>query len=71
MDRQLLVNYREGWQAVEMIEQSENKHASIAQRWLELNTIYNLAVDLGLVFEENRDQENIVWQRWSKLKNTR
>ncbi len=69
MDRQLLIDYREGWQAVEMIEQRENKLASIAQRWLELNSIYNLAVGLGLVFEENRDQENIVWKRWSTLKN--
>ena len=33
MDRQLLIDYREGWQAVEMIERGENKHASISQRW--------------------------------------
>ncbi len=69
MDRQLLKEYREGWQAVEIIEKGENKTASIAQRWLELNTIYNLAAGLDLVVEGIRDQEDIVWQRWSTLKN--
>jgi ribulose bisphosphate carboxylase small subunit len=68
MDRRLLEAYREGWQAVEMIEKEENRAASIAQRWHALNMILNLGLGLGFSFSEARDQETLVWQRWSKLK---
>ncbi len=69
MDRQLLKEYLERWQALEEIEKEENKRLSIEQRWNQLNAIYNLAVGLGLVFEDPRDHEDDVWMRWSKLKN--
>ncbi len=70
MDRQLLKEYRERWQAVERLEKEENKHASIAHRWDQLNAIYNLAIGLGLVFENPRDGEDIVWMRWSRIKHS-
>jgi hypothetical protein len=59
--------YKERWQAVEAIERQERSQQSIQLRWLQLNSLYNLAVGLGLTLDPHQDELG-VWQRWAKIK---
>lgn len=59
--------YRNRWQAVVDIEQQENLHASIEDRWRQLNAVFGLAVGLGLVVADPGEEEG--HRRWAKLKN--
>ncbi len=64
----LLKTDRERWQAVEEIEKKEQRVASIALRWQQTNAILRLAIGLGLQLDNSEKQEEIVRQRWEKLK---
>ncbi len=67
MDKQSAQAFRNRWKAVEMVETEEQRAASIAQRWRQLNAIFRLAAGLGLPATEQDDDE-IVYRRWAKLK---
>ena len=68
-DDQLMKEFRERWQAVEAIEAEEQRAASIASRWRQLNAILQMAIDMGLDLSElGRDDDEIVWRRWAQLK---
>ncbi|MBC8180838.1 hypothetical protein H8E88_06920 [candidate division KSB1 bacterium] len=60
--------FRDRWQAVAEIEAEEQKSASIALRWQQLNVIYRMAKGLGLSIEESNVDDESVSQRWAKLK---
>lgn len=60
--------YIERWQAVEEVEKREQRTASIALRWQQTNSIFGLAIGLGLSFDEQDDQEEFVRSRWTKLR---
>jgi hypothetical protein len=66
MDKQTLIAYRDRWKAVEEIERQEQRAASLDRRWRQINDLFNLAISLDLPVHQ--DQEEIVWQRWAKLK---
>jgi len=66
MDTYSLREYRNRWQLVASIELKERKAESINRRWQLLNYLYNLANSLELHQEDSH--EDIVWQRWAKLK---
>jgi hypothetical protein len=68
MNAQLIREYRERWQAVAAVELEEQRAASVALRWQQLNAIVRMAVDLGLPLKESDKEETIVWQRWARLK---
>ena len=58
--------YRARWQAVEEIERQELQSASMELRWQQLNSLYLLAIGLGI--DEPEKDEIKVFQRWAKLK---
>ncbi|MEW5987091.1 MAG: hypothetical protein AB1791_10695 [Chloroflexota bacterium] len=61
--------FRARWQAVEAITLAEQRSASIAMRWQQLNAIYQLGEALGLLAGLAADrQEEVVRQRWCRLK---
>ena len=67
MDRQLANFYRNRWQAVETIEQEEQRNSTIVARWEKLNGIVRMAASLNLpsTSEDSLDEARL---RWSKLK---
>ncbi len=68
MDRQMLIAYRNRWRAVEAVEREEQRAASVALRWQQVNTIFRLAMGMGLLSNNPDDQEQEVYRRWAKLK---
>jgi len=67
-NEKLMRNFRDRWQVVAEIEAAEQKSASVTMRWQQLNSILCLAIGLGLpIFELNKEDE-IVYQRWARLK---
>ena len=67
MNEYLMRQFRERWQAVAAIEREEQRGASVALRWQQLNAILRLAMGLGLPMRE-QSEEKAVRQRWAKLK---
>jgi hypothetical protein len=59
--------YQNRWRAVAAVELEEQRSASVALRWQQLNSILCLAKGLGLSLESD-DSERLVWERWAKLK---
>lgn len=59
--------FRERWRAVAAIEKEEQREASVALRWQQLNAILRLARGLGLSLREQSEEE-AVRQRWARLK---
>ena len=59
--------FRKRWQAVAALEREEQREASVALRWQQLNAILRLAISLELPLREQFEEE-IVRQRWAKLK---
>jgi hypothetical protein len=68
MNDHLVREFRERWQAVAAVEAEEQRTASIALRWQQLNAILRLAIGLGLPLAESDKEEEIVRQRWARLK---
>jgi hypothetical protein len=68
MNNQLAKEFRERWQAVAAIEAEEQRTASVALRWQQTNAILRLAMGLGLPLMESDEEEEVVRQRWAKLK---
>jgi hypothetical protein len=61
-----MIAYRARWQAVAEIELQEQKAASYETRWLQLNSIVGLAINLRILKADV--SEKGVYQRWAKLK---
>ena len=68
MDREQVRAFRDRWQAVAEVEREERRTASMALRWRQLNAVMRLARGLGLDARQMDDGEEIVWQRWARLK---
>ncbi len=68
MNRQLAQEFRERWQAMAAVEAEEQKNASIALRWQQMNAILRLAIGLGLPLDRPDKDEEAVRQRWTRLK---
>jgi len=68
VNAQRVKRFRDRWREVEAIEIEEQRTASVALRWQQLNAIFRLAVGLGLTLAESDEQEQIVRRRWTKLK---
>jgi len=68
MEKQNLQAFRERWQAVVEIEQSELQQMSIEQRWRQFNAILRMAVALELTLPQDDLAEIVVIrQRWQRL----
>jgi hypothetical protein len=68
MNAQLAREFRERWQAVAAVEAEEQRAASVASRWQQMNAILRLAIGLGLPLAKSDEGEEIVRKRWAKLK---
>ncbi len=68
-DKKLIREFRDRWQAVELIEAEEQRNTSIELRWRQLNSILRMAIGLGLPLTKSPEDEIIVYQRWTKLRN--
>lgn len=71
MDKKLVREFRERWQAVAAIEAEEQRAASIDLRWQQLNAILQMAAALGVLPEEQDEEEEMVRRRWVRLKQGR
>jgi len=71
MDDQQAREFRERWQAVAAIEAEEQRVASMALRWQQMNAILRLAMGLGLPLTEPDEEEEDVRRRWARLKGVR
>jgi len=69
MSEYLMKQFRKRWQAVAVLEREEQREASVALRWQQLNAILRLAIGLGLPLREQFEEET-VRRRWAKLKGT-
>jgi len=67
-NKKLVKDFRDRWQAVAAVEIEEQKSASVTQRWQQLNAIVRMAIGLGLPLAELEKDDEIVYQRWAKLK---
>jgi hypothetical protein len=67
MDKRLAREFRERYEAVVAIEAEEERSASMELRWQQLSSILRLARELGLTHTGSADQD-IVYQRWARLK---
>ena len=63
--------YKMRWKAVEQFEREELRSTSIDIRWQQINTLLRIAAGLGLQLEIDDMQDNIIYERWAKLKRTR
>ncbi len=67
MDKKLLREYRERYRIVAEVELQEQQAATIAERWQQLNALWNLASGLG-IHSTTDDDVDIVRHRWVQLK---
>jgi hypothetical protein len=67
MDKRLVREFRERYDAVAAIEVEEQRTASVELRWQQLNSILRLAIGLGLTHRWSAE-EDVVYERWARLK---
>jgi len=60
--------FRDRWRAVEKVEVEEQRSASVEIRWQQLNAIFRMAKGLGITIEKSDKENEIVYERWAKLK---
>jgi hypothetical protein len=64
----MLEEYRDRWQLVAAFEAEEQRQASFVQRWQKLNALLRMAAALGLQADDSDDQDEMIWQRWNRLR---
>lgn len=62
------IAYLNRWEEVENIEKREAQTTSIQERWIQLNSLFGLALELDLFEKSNDTEEDMVWQRWAALR---
>lgn len=65
--------WQAGWQAVAEVEAVERQAETMADRWQQLNMLYEFALELGLVDRDRAlraESEVAVYERWGKLKDS-
>jgi hypothetical protein len=68
MDARELRAYRNRWHAVAAIEKEEQRQATLAFRWRQLNRLTAMAAALGLRLIDRREELDTVRRRWNLLK---
>ena len=68
IQKEQMREFRDRWQAVAEVEANEQRSATIKQRWKQLNAVLLMAKGLGLPIEESNEDDDIIYQRWAKLK---
>jgi hypothetical protein len=68
LDKEMLKAYRNRWQAVAEIKNEELQRTTIRQRWKQMNALLRMAAALGLQPESDNEEDDIVYQRWNRLR---
>lgn len=68
LQKVLLEEYRDRWQIVADFEAEEPRQTLYAQRWQKSNALLRMAAALGLQVDDSDDQDEMVWQRWNRLR---
>jgi hypothetical protein len=68
MSKELMKQFRNRWQAVAVVEAREQQAASIMLRWRQMNAIFRLAFGLKLPTTNLDREEEVVRERWTRLK---
>ena len=68
LDKEMLKAYRNRWQAVAEIKNAELQQTTIRQRWIQLNALLRMAAALGLQPKNDIEKDDIVYQRWNRLR---
>jgi hypothetical protein len=65
-----LRRYRDRWQEVDALTSEEERSASLELRWRQLNSLYVLAVGLGLTLHDQVEEAEdlVIYQRWAMLR---
>jgi hypothetical protein len=71
MKKSDVIAYLNRWDVVQKIEREEMLSRTMQQRWLQLNSLFGLAVELKLFENIGNTDEEAVWQRWAELRNNR
>jgi len=68
LDKATLQQNKERWQEVARFEQEEERQSSPLDRWKKLNALFRMANHLNLAIDVNSKEEELVWNRWNKLR---
>lgn len=68
LDKATLQLNKKRWQEVAEFEREEERQRSLLDRWKKLNALIGMALSLNLVTEGDSQEEEIVWNRWNKLR---
>lgn len=71
LTREMIEAWQTGWQAVAEIEAAERRAETMADRWQELNMLYEFALEMGLIERDRArrsESELTVYEQWGRLK---
>lgn len=68
LDKVALQQNKERWHEVAKFEQEEERQSSPHDRWKKLNALFTMANHLNLAIDVNSQEEELVWNRWNKLR---
>jgi len=65
-EKEDMLAYKKGWEAVAEVEREELQNTSIEEKWRQLISIIKLAIGLGIFISD--PSEEAVYEQWAKLK---
>lgn len=68
LDAETLRAYRQRWQMVAQITESERKHETVAEHWQQLNSLMQMSAALGLLVAANESEATEPDQHWNQLR---
>ena len=68
LDKATLQQNKKRWQAVAKFEQEEERKSTPLDRWKKLNALFRMANHLNLAIDMSSQEEELVWNRWNKLR---
>ncbi len=69
LNSSMLQQNQRRWQEVADMQRKEERQRSPLQRWHKLNALIRMAANLQLVMDDASQEEEMVWERWNKLRN--
>jgi len=68
LDAETLHAYRQRWQIVAQMNDSERRRATVTERWHQLNSLLRMSAALGLHPRSNESEVSIPRQHWNQLR---
>lgn len=67
-DKELIKRSMDRWRVIEMYQKLEASEETIVMRWKQLNTLRQMAQELGIIPQEDEAEIADVRERWVRLK---